>query len=197
MERRNKNGEDRLTRREVREIAEEMVRTNVKTIADLEAAQRESRTRADRLVDGISRFCGSMFFVYLHVIWFALWIGINLSPIGHLRFDPFPFGLLTMVVSLEAILLSTFILITQNRQSQMADRRNHLDLQVNLLAEQENSKIIGMLEAIHKRLGIWDEDPEVEALEEATRPEKVIQEIHRYVEETSAGEGPLGVPERR
>ena len=180
----------------VRDTAERLVRENVRTIAELEAAAREDRTLTDRTIDGISTFCGSLLFVYLHVVWFGLWIGINLWASPQWRFDPFPFGLLTMVVSLEAILLSTFILITQNRQAQMADRRNHLDLQINLLAEQENSKIIEMLEAIHKRLGIWDGDPEVAALEEATRPEKVIQEIHRYVEETSAEESPLGTPER-
>lgn len=177
--------------------AAEVVRENVRTIAQLEEAARDARTLTDRIVDTISTFCGSLAFVYVHTIWFSLWIAINLFPVRAIRFDPFPFGLLTMVVSLEAIFLSTFILITQNRQSQMADRRNHLDLQINLLAEQENTKMLQMLQAIHQHLGIRDEDPEVAVLEQATKPEKVVQEIERYVGETSAEEGPLGVPERR
>jgi len=177
--------------------AEEIVRANVRTIAELEEAAREARTLTDRVVDAISTFCGSLAFVYVHTLWFGVWIAVNISPAHELHFDPFPFGLLTMIVSLEAIFLSTFILITQNRQSQMADRLNHLDLQINLLAEQENTKMLQMLEAIHKRLGISNEDPEVASLEQATKPEKVVQEIERYVGETSAEEGPLGVPQRR
>jgi uncharacterized membrane protein len=177
--------------------AAEVVRENVRTIAQLEEAARDARTPTDRSIDAISRFCGSLAFVYVHAIWFGLWIAINLSPIRAIRFDPFPFGLLTMVVSLEAIFLSTFILITQNRQAQMADRRNHLDLQINLLAEQENTKMLKMLAAIHQQLGIREEDPEVAVLEQATKPAKVVQEIERYVGETSMEEGSLGVPERR
>jgi uncharacterized membrane protein len=192
------NGQHRERRsKRVAARADEVVRANVRRIADLEEAAREARTLTDRFVDTISTFCGSLAFVYVHAIWFGVWIAVNLSPLRGLHFDPYPFGLLTMVVSLEAIFLSTFILITQNRQSQMADRRNHLDLQINLLAEQENTKMLSMLEAIHKRLGIRQEDPEVAVLEQATKPEKVVKEIERYVGETSAEEGPLGVPERR
>lgn len=177
--------------------AAKIVRDNVRTIAQLEEAARDARTLTDRVVDAISRFCGSLAFVYVHAIWFGGWITVNLSPWRGLHFDPYPFGLLTMVVSLEAIFLSTFILITQNRQSQVADRRNHLDLQINLLAEQENTKMLQMLAAIHKRLGISEQDPEVAVLEQATHPEKVVREIERYVGEPGVEEGPLGVPERR
>jgi uncharacterized membrane protein len=178
------------------EQADELVHANVRTIAELEAAARQARTRTDRIVDGIATFCGSLLFVYLHATWFALWIGVNTLPSKRWHFDPFPFPLLTLAVSLDAIFLTTFILISQNRQGQMADRRNHLDLQVNLLAEQENTKMLRMLERIEKRLGIEEEDPTVAALKETTKPEKMVEQIKTYVEETSAEEGPLGVPER-
>lgn len=70
-----------------------------------------------RLADYISRFAGSMYFVYFHVFWFGAWIILNHTNVGFFKFDPFPYGLLTMIVSLEAIFLSTFIMINQNRQA--------------------------------------------------------------------------------
>ena len=89
---------------------------------------------------------------------------------------------LTFVVSLEAIFLSTFILISQNRQNRVAERRNHLDLQINLLSEQENSKILAMLEAISEHLGLPEKDPEVRILEESTRPERLVEQIDTVID---------------
>jgi uncharacterized membrane protein len=130
-----------------------------------------------------------MAFVWAHVAWFGGWVLLNsLPPVPrHLRFDPYPFELLTLVVSLEAIFLSTFILISQNRQSRIADRRNHLDLQINLLSEQENTKMLAMLEAIQKRLGIDDHDPEVRILEESTRPDELVRQIEEAIEHGQTG----------
>jgi uncharacterized membrane protein len=164
-----------------------LLRQNVRQIAELEEALRSGRSRTDRMVDGISDFCGSVAFVYLHVVWFALWIGANLLLPVRVRFDPFPFGLLTMVVSLEAILLSTFILITQNRQAQAADRRHHLDLQINLLAERETTKILEILNRIEAHMGIDEVDPEIRELKQVTRPEKVVAEIDHTLNAAEAG----------
>jgi uncharacterized membrane protein len=90
----------------------------------------------DRTADGITNFAGSMRFVYLHVAWFLVWIGLNigLAGIKH-EFDKFPFGLLTMIVSLEAIFLSTFVMISQNRQAARTDLRSQLDFENNIRAE--------------------------------------------------------------
>jgi uncharacterized membrane protein len=74
------------------------------------------------------RWSGSMFFIYAHCVWFALWIAANVGWLGFSAFDPFPFGLLTTIVSLKAIFLSTFVLVSQNRQAALADRRSELDL---------------------------------------------------------------------
>jgi uncharacterized membrane protein len=81
-----------------------------------------------RVADAISRFAGSIPFVYIHIVWFTVWVVINLGVFGaSIEFDRFPFGLLTMVVSLEAIFLSTFILITQNRQEARSELRSEFD----------------------------------------------------------------------
>jgi uncharacterized membrane protein len=106
---------------------------------------RLRRRTQDQIADRITRFAGSMLFVYVHVAWFAAWIMINeLTPNP---FDPFPFGLLTMIVSLEAIFLSTFVMISQNREAQRAELRSELDFETNVRAEV-------WVEAIASKLGI-------------------------------------------
>jgi uncharacterized membrane protein len=100
------------------------------------AVLRKIRTEQDRLTDAITDFAGSMSFVYLHSAWFGVWVLINLGLAGaSLAFDKFPFGLLTMIVSLEAIFLSTFVMISQNRQAARADVRSELDFENNIRGE--------------------------------------------------------------
>jgi uncharacterized membrane protein len=121
-----------------------------------------------------------MSFVFFHVIWFGIWIALNLGIFGIKPFDPFPFGLLTMVVSLEAIFLSTFVLISQNRFSAEADRRADLDLQMGLLTEYELTRTLKMLDAIQDKKGIEnDSDQELLDLEKNVQPEVVLAEIER------------------
>ena len=94
------------------------------------------KTTEDRVADRITDFAGSMRFVYLHGAWFGVWILINAGLFGAaLAFDKFPYGLLTMIVSLEAIFLSTFVMISQNRQAARADVRAELDFETNLRSE--------------------------------------------------------------
>ena len=121
-----------------------------------------------------------MLFVYLHVLWFGAWILLNMGYFGVKPFDPFPYGLLTMIVSLEAIFLSTFVLISQNRLSGEAERRADLDLHVGLLTEAELTRVLIMLDAIQDKMGIPnDDDKELADLERETRPEDVLLEIER------------------
>ncbi len=90
----------------------------------------------DRAADRITAFAGSLRFVYIHTAWFAVWIAVNVGALGAAReFDSFPFGLLTMVVSLEAIFLATFVMVTQNRQGRRADIRSDIDFETNLRSE--------------------------------------------------------------
>lgn len=156
---------------------DDVTRQNVHAMRQLEEAAKAKRTTADRVASVIARFCGSMTFVVLHVLLFAGWIGFNLLP-GVQHFDPYPFTFLTLVVSLEAIFLSTFILISQNYDMRISERRNQLDLQINLLSEQENTLMLQMLERIARKLGVHErDDPQVRALEEATRPEALVEQI--------------------
>jgi uncharacterized membrane protein len=94
------------------------------------------RRTQDRVADVITAFAGSLQFVYLHSVWFGIWIVLNIGLVGAaLEFDRFPFGLLTMIVSLEAIFLSTFVMVSQNRQSMRSEVRNQLDFEANLRSE--------------------------------------------------------------
>ena len=108
--------------------------------------------------------------MWVHLIWFGGWVLINVLPsVRH--FDPFPFTFLTLVVSLEAIFLSAFILISQNHETRLSERRNQLDLQTNLLTEQENTKMLKMLERMAQKIGAnTEDDPSVQVLEQSTRP---------------------------
>jgi uncharacterized membrane protein len=159
------------------QTVEDVTRKNVHAMRQLEEATLARRTRADRIASVIARFCGSMTFIAIHVLVFAAWISFNLLP-WFRHFDPYPFTFLTLVVSLEAIFLSTFILISQNYDMRISERRNQLDLQINLLSEQENTKMLQMLERIAIKVGAHQhDDPQVRALEEATRPESLIEQI--------------------
>jgi uncharacterized membrane protein len=90
----------------------------------------------DRAADKVTAFAGSLSFVYLHSVWFGIWVVLNVGFIGaSLEFDKFPFGLLTMIVSLEAIFLSTFVMVSQNRQAMHAEVRSRLDFEANLRSE--------------------------------------------------------------
>jgi uncharacterized membrane protein len=154
------------------------VLNNVEEVVGLGRRDRMEMGWADRLADRITAFSGSMVFVALHVLWFAGWIAINLGLLGVHKFDPFPFGLLTMVVSLEAIFLSTFVLISQNRQAFQADRRAKVTLQIDALAEQEATKLIQMVAEIQEHLGIRHrDDPEMQALKSRTHIEKLADAI--------------------
>jgi uncharacterized membrane protein len=152
----------------------------IRTIIHLRMKAASERTWQERLADVITGFSGRMFFVMIHVVWFSAWIALNSGVFGNRPFDPFPYGLLTMVVSLEAIFLATFVLISQNRMSQQAEQRADLDLHIDLLTEYELTKVIRMLDALENHLGIENEqDRELKELEKETDPEQVLSEIER------------------
>lgn len=157
-----------------------IIEENIHRIVDNRQAARNQRTPEERLADKITHISGHMFFVYFHIVWFGVWILINLGLFGIQPFDPFPFGLLTMIVSLEAIFLSTFVLISQNRSSAEADRHADLALQIGLLTEYELTRVLKMLDEIQDKLGIDnDTDSELQELEEDVRPEDVLEEMDR------------------
>ena len=152
----------------------------IRTIINLRLKAARERTLQDHIADLITRFSGHMLFVYVHIVWFALWLLLNTGRLGIRPFDPFPYGLLTMIVSLEAIFLSTFVLISQNRMSVQAEHRADLDLHIDLLAEYELTRVLQMLDAIQEKMGIEnDQDLELAELERETKPEEVLAEIER------------------
>jgi uncharacterized membrane protein len=153
---------------------------NIERVVRLEQEALEKRTTSERVADAIAGFVGSMQFVYLHIVWFLVWVPINMRWIPFVKaFDPYPFALLCMIVSLEGVVLSTFVLIKQNRMSQRTDNRGHLDLQVNLLSEKETTKIIQMMERMSKKMGIEEDvvDPEVSELGQATAVEHLARSL--------------------
>jgi uncharacterized membrane protein len=157
--------------------AEDLTRKNVQSMRRVEEQALANRRGADRIAAFVASFCGSMSFVWLHVLWFGGWITLNSWP-GINHFDPLPFTFLTLVVSLEAIFLSAFILISQNYELRVSDRRNQLDLQINLLTEQENTKMIQLLEQIAEKVGVdVGDDPDLHLLKQMTQPEKLIAQI--------------------
>jgi uncharacterized membrane protein len=157
-----------------------IIEQNIQTIIHTRHVTASQRTTEERIADIITDFSGRMYFVYFHVVWFGIWILLNLGYFGIQPFDRYPFGLLTMIVSLEAIFLATFVLISQNRLSAEADRRADLDLQIGLLTEYELTRVINMLDAIQDKLGIEnDSDQELLDLEKNVHPEDVLQEIDR------------------
>ena len=148
------------------------------------SAQRDRiaarRSVQDKISDAITDFSGHMAFVYLHVLWFAGWIAWNLGTFGVKPFDPFPFGLLTLIVSLEAIFLSTFVLISQNRIGEDSERRANLHLQIGLLTEHEVTRALKMLDQIQEKLGCEKEPgTDLNELELEVRPEDVLHEIEQ------------------
>jgi len=156
------------------------VRRNIEAIVRMEADYTRQRSCSDRVADLIGDFSGSMAFVIIHIVFYGGWILINsgLLPIAP-RFDPYPFMLLNFLVSVEAIFLSTFVLMKQKRMSQRADDRAHLDLQVNLLAEREMTLVLQMLSGISEKLGVRTMDKELKELAAETPLEVMAEELQK------------------
>jgi len=131
---------------------------NVQRVAKLEEEQLRARSISERIAAAVTRAAGTATFAIAHLVWFTGWIVVNSKWARGIErfdpFDPFPFNLLTMLVSLEAIFLSIWILISQNQMTRQADRRAHLDLQINLLAEQESTATLRIVHDIAEHLGI-------------------------------------------
>jgi uncharacterized membrane protein len=124
---------------------------NIRTMVELERKSQDDRTPLDRLTDAVGRVAGSTPFIVLHALWFTAWIALNTT---RLAFDPYPYSLLNLVVALEAVFLTSVVLMTQNHMTRLAERRGHLDLQVNLLAEQELTAMLHMLHGLCTHAGV-------------------------------------------
>jgi uncharacterized membrane protein len=156
----------------------DVTRANVRAMRELDSLETQRSGLSDRVGDLVARACGHIAFAIAHAVGFGAWMLWNTLAPQASRFDPYPFTLLTLWASAEGIFLVSFVLISQNYQMRVSERRNQLDLQINLLAEQENSKMLLLLEDIAKQVGaIKADDPEIGVLVQATRPEVLARQI--------------------
>ena len=156
---------------------------NIQALKARRGREEAEATAQERIADAITRFTGSMLFVYLHLAFFGFWIIANLGWVpGVPKWDE-SFVVLAMMASVEAIFLSTFVLISQNRMSAASDKRADLDLQISLLAEHEITKLKALVSAIADRVGVEVKgDDELDEVKQDVSPEAVLDEI----EEASA-----------
>jgi uncharacterized membrane protein len=151
-----------------------VLRKNIRAIADLEERVLHQRGAADRLSDAISRAMGSGPFALFHIIGFSAWFVLNTRLLPGIQpFDPYPFYLLTLVVALEAFFLTVFVLMSQNRMTRQAQKRAHLDLQVNMLAEQELTAILRMVHGLCEKHGVEVHNERLDELIKETDVHKV------------------------
>jgi uncharacterized membrane protein len=151
---------------------------NITALCRRRSRDAAAATWQERLADAITRFTGSMLFVYFHLAVFGFWIIANLGWIRGIPPWDESFVLLAMVASVEAIFLSTFVLITQNRMAAKADERADLDLQISLLAEHEITKLATLLTAIAERLDVHSEaDHELQEIQQDVAPDTVLDKI--------------------
>jgi uncharacterized membrane protein len=151
----SENGDSPPDRRRNRGVANQ-------AFGALKAQHAAKRTLIESVANGLNDLASSTPFLLVHVVWFLIWIPWNLGLFGYEPFDPFPFGLLTMIVSLEAIFLSIFVLMSQKRESAIAELREELMLQVSLRMEQEVTKTLQLVAGLYTRMGhVMAEDEEL------------------------------------
>ena len=160
--------------KKVEVFADQSIHNSRRIIRSLKAKSDAKRTAAQRFADWMTRTFGNIHFLFFNILLFGFWIVINSGNFpGLFPFDPFPFGLLTTIVSLEAIILAIFVLISQNRVSQVDDLREEIDLQVDIITEQELTKVMEMLYILMKKNGIDLNNDEV--LQEMLKPINVTK----------------------
>jgi uncharacterized membrane protein len=163
--------------------ADTQSKRSIQAISALEQRALKRRSVTEKISDYIVNQGGRAWTVIAHAVWFGLWIVWNTRGVpGGSQFDPFPFPALTTIVSLESIFLSLFILASQNRATRRADERAHLDLQVNLLAEREATKMLQLLQALCLQQGLNEAgDTELKQLLQETEPATIAHELERQL----------------
>jgi uncharacterized membrane protein len=166
-----------------------LIDRNIGALIERRRQERAMTPLQDRVADAITAFAGSMKFVYLHLLLYGAWIVINLGWVPPLpRFDP-TFVVLAMVASVEAIFISTFVLVSQNRMAALADQRADLDLQISLLSEHEITRLVTLVAEMARRMDVPAADnPELHELAKDVAPEQVLdrmQETERKIEDSA------------
>lgn len=168
------------------------VAENIETVIRIENEALQPRSRTEAIADAIGGFIGTIAFVALQTLASAGWVIANAGKIPWITpFDPFPYPLLSVITSLEAVLIAAFILMKQNRMGVIADRRDHLDLQVNLLTERRATRIIQMLEMLSAHLGLEQYgDPDSSELAQHVAVEHLVEELHSRLPDVGRGRAP-------
>lgn len=166
-----------------------VVHRNINALLEVRRAEERRKTFSDRIADAVTTFAGSMWCVYVHAVLFGGWLILNSGGVPGVRpWDPFPFVMLAMFASVEAIFLSTFILITQNRMQRLADRRAELDLQISLLTEHELTQAIRLLDQVAKSMNVpRPPEEELAEIKKDIDPQKVASEIEKAAEQVERG----------
>ena len=154
---------------------------NIQEIVRLEERALNKRSLPERVAGRIAAVAASPWFVLVHLVFFATWIVLNTGSVAAVQpFDPYPFSFLTFILSMEAILLTLMVLMSQNRLMKQSEHRAHLDLQLNMLAEQESTATLRMVRRICEKLGLEAEsDDAAQRLEQATDVREIAQKIEK------------------
>jgi uncharacterized membrane protein len=173
-----------------------VVERNIYALLDRRSKEEQQRSRTDRFADSVTKFTGSMQFVCLHLVVFSLWIISNVGWLPVPRFDP-SFVILAMFASVEAIFLSTFVMISQNRMTAQANKRADLDLQISLLTEHEVTRVLSLVTQIANRMNIETaQDSELEELKRDVHPEKVLDSIEQHEKQFFQAPSPTSAEEK-
>jgi uncharacterized membrane protein len=169
----------------------ELTRRNIEAILKMERASHQHRTFGERVADGVTAAVGSWPFLIIQSMLLAVWVVLNVVAWTH-QWDPYPFILLNLVLSFQAAYTSPIILMSQNRQSRIGELRNHLDLQINILAEQEATEMLHLLRKLCEKLDVslQDDEAALRALEQATRPEQLVRQMEKRIQTGEKDEDP-------
>jgi len=167
------------------------LRDHIATISKHEHEFLGRRTKSEKLGDLLGSFIGSLTFISIHILWFGAWMLVNLFHLGLRHFDPFPFALLDTLVALEAIFLASFIVMRQSRSSRRSDERDHLMLQILMLAEKEITAVLSIERKLAGRMGIREVagDADIQQLSQQTSIDDLAHSVHQELFRGSTKEG--------
>jgi len=169
--------------RTARERSSPIIERNVRALVELAVEQERAKSTADRIAIAISRFAGSMKFVYFHAVLYGVWAVVDLGRLPFIQDFDRNFTGLNTVATVEAIFLATFVLIAQNRLTAQGEIRNHLDVQVGLLTEHETTHILRLVAAMSDKMGIEAaHDPEIDQLVRNVEPQEMIDQIEVHTD---------------
>jgi uncharacterized membrane protein len=172
---------------------DELTERNVAIIAEMEHQAAGVRTRGEQVADVVAQFVGSWEFLAAQTVFLVIWIILNVLAWIH-SWDPYPFILLNLMLSFQAAYTAPILMISQNRQAKLSERRNQLDLQINMLAEQETTEILRLLRVICDHCGVRVDHEEIGPWLQPTKPEQILKQIQERIDHSEHGGESHGVP---